>query len=84
MCFSISRIKRVLLVGRRGSVQAAFTMKELRELTKLANVACIVDPKDMEQSLTEASLQEINEQRAKKRMNDLLGTYNDSCVAGLR
>lgn len=67
-----SSFKRVLLVGRRGSAQAAFTMKELRELTKLDDVACVVDPENLQRGLTEASLLEIKEQRAKKRMNELL------------
>ncbi|KAG2763073.1 hypothetical protein JG687_00007688 [Phytophthora cactorum] len=67
-----SGIKKVFLVGRRGSAQAAFTMKEIRELTKLEGVACIVDPEDLKRSMTNASEQEIKEQRARKRMNDLL------------
>lgn len=62
------------LVGRRGSAQAAFTMKEIRELTKLEKVSCVVDPEELQQSLTESSQLEINEQRAKKRMNELLST----------
>lgn len=70
-----SGIKRVLLVGRRGSAQAAFTMKELRELTKLDNVACVVDPENLKQGLTPASLDEIKEQRAKKRQHELLSTF---------
>ncbi|XP_044721966.1 uncharacterized protein HRG_04881 [Hirsutella rhossiliensis] len=34
-----SRIRRVRVVGRRGPMQAAFTIKEVRELMKLPNVA---------------------------------------------
>ncbi|GMF10590.1 unnamed protein product [Phytophthora lilii] len=68
-----SGINKVFLVGRRGSAQAAFTMKEIRELTKLDGVACVVDPEDLKRSMTPASEQEIKEQRARKRMNDLLG-----------
>lgn len=70
-----SGIKRVLLVGRRGSAQAAFTMKELRELTKLDEVACVVNPENLKQGLTPASLDEIKEQRAKKRQHELLSTF---------
>ncbi|XP_017960924.1 NADPH:adrenodoxin oxidoreductase, mitochondrial [Drosophila navojoa] len=33
-----SQVKRVHLVGRRGPLQAAFTIKELREMLKLPNV----------------------------------------------
>lgn len=33
-----SKVKRVHLIGRRGPLQAAFTIKELREMTKLIDV----------------------------------------------
>lgn len=33
-----SKVERVHLVGRRGPLQAAFTIKELREMLKLPNV----------------------------------------------
>ena len=33
-----SRVKNVFIVGRRGVLQASFTVKELRELTNIANV----------------------------------------------
>nr|CAE85524.1 related to NADPH:adrenodoxin oxidoreductase precursor, mitochondrial [Neurospora crassa] len=36
---SQSRVKRVHVVGRRGPMQAAFTIKEVRELMKLSNVS---------------------------------------------
>ncbi|GKT80253.1 LOW QUALITY PROTEIN: NADPH:adrenodoxin oxidoreductase, mitochondrial [Colletotrichum tofieldiae] len=34
-----SRVKRVRIVGRRGPMQAAFTIKEVRELMKIQNVS---------------------------------------------
>lgn len=34
---SQSKVRKVWLIGRRGPLQAAFTIKELRELTKLEN-----------------------------------------------
>ena len=37
---SRSAVRQVVLLGRRGVLQAAFTIKELRDLTKLAGVAC--------------------------------------------
>ncbi|OWZ19090.1 NADPH:adrenodoxin oxidoreductase [Phytophthora megakarya] len=67
-----SGVRKVFVVGRRGSAQAAFTMKEIRELTKLDGVVCVVDPEDLERSKNSASEQEIKEQRPRKRMNDLL------------
>lgn len=43
-----STIKRVYLVGRRGPLQVAFTIKELREMLKLPNCATIWREQDFE------------------------------------
>ncbi|KAL1992802.1 hypothetical protein VTN49DRAFT_3558 [Thermomyces lanuginosus] len=42
-----SRIKRVRVVGRRGPMQAAFTIKEIRELLQLPSVSFDPIPKDL-------------------------------------
>nr|QZX63199.1 adrenodoxin-NADP+ reductase [Halisarca dujardinii] len=63
-----SRIRHVHLVGRRGPLQAAFTIKELRELTKLPGSQLHVDLSkfpDLEQSLESLS-------RPRKRLTDLI------------
>ncbi|CAI8055101.1 NADPH:adrenodoxin oxidoreductase, mitochondrial [Geodia barretti] len=39
-----SRVKQVRLVGRRGPLQVAFTIKELREMTKLPHCSTLIDP----------------------------------------
>jgi NADPH-dependent glutamate synthase beta subunit-like oxidoreductase len=67
-----SRVKRVHVVGRRGAVQAAFTMKELRELTKLAVADLRVSPAEIAAGLTPASKEEIATTRSKARMTQLL------------
>jgi ferredoxin--NADP+ reductase len=41
-------VEEVIVVGRRGPLQAAFTTLELRELADLENVDVIVDPTDFE------------------------------------
>jgi ferredoxin/flavodoxin---NADP+ reductase len=43
-----SRIEEVLVLGRRGPAQAAFTSAELRELGRLAGVELRVDPQEVE------------------------------------
>jgi ferredoxin--NADP+ reductase len=43
-----SRVERVIVLGRRGPAQAAFTNAELRELSHMAGVAVEVDPADAE------------------------------------
>ncbi|MBI4878686.1 MAG: FAD-dependent oxidoreductase [Planctomycetes bacterium] len=48
-----SALREVLLLGRRGPAQAAFSPRELREILDLAGVAVVVDPADAE--LDEAS-----------------------------
>ncbi|XP_025053281.1 NADPH:adrenodoxin oxidoreductase, mitochondrial [Alligator sinensis] len=41
-----SKVKRVWLVGRRGPLQVAFTIKELREMVNLPGARPILDPAD--------------------------------------
>ncbi|MGH9272599.1 MAG: FAD-dependent oxidoreductase, partial [Ilumatobacteraceae bacterium] len=43
-----SRIREVVVIGRRGPAQAAFTSSELRELGQLEGVDIRVDPGDLE------------------------------------
>ncbi len=43
-----SQVREVVMLGRRGPAQAAFTTPELREFGKLAGVKVIVDPQELE------------------------------------
>lgn len=63
-----SKIKEVHLIGRRGPLQAAFTIKELREMLKLENCKTSWCADDF------AGIQEIvaNLQRPKKRITELM------------
>src|SRR4051795_13267527 len=45
---SAAPIREIVLLGRRGPVQAAFTNPELKELGELAGADVIVDPADLE------------------------------------
>src|SRR5947207_869187 len=47
-----SRVREVIVVGRRGPAQAAFTNPELRELGELSEADVIVDPDEFEQALS--------------------------------
>mmetsp|Transcript_20516 Transcript_20516/g.38156 ORF Transcript_20516/g.38156 Transcript_20516/m.38156 type:complete len:464 (-) Transcript_20516:139-1530(-) len=75
---SESKLRNVSVLGRRGAQQAAYTIKELRELTKLANTNCVVDPVELEKGMTPASAEELTT-RARKRLFDL--TLKQSKVA---
>ena len=46
-----SRIREVIVAGRRGPAQAAFTNPELRELADLADADIIVDPHELDLAL---------------------------------
>lgn len=69
-----SRIRRVRVLGRRGPMQAAFTIKEVRELMQLPDVCfepldpALLPPKDVELP------------RAPKRIAQLLAKHSTSAV----
>ncbi len=65
-----SGIKEVVLVGRRGPVQAAFTTPELKELGELEDADVFVDPADLElDPASEAQL--ATDTKAQKNMEFL-------------
>jgi len=68
-----SKVKRVVVVGRRGTAQASFTIKELRELSKLPDVGCLINPQDIKDSRTSASVEEIKSSRGLTRIDKLIG-----------
>ena len=43
-----SQLKKVHLIGRRGPLQVAFSIKELREMTKLPGCRAELNPSDFE------------------------------------
>jgi adrenodoxin-NADP+ reductase len=71
-------VSHVSVVGRRGHVQGAFTIKELRELKKLKEqgfgASFVVREEELEMGTTAASLEELAGPggRPKGRMDKLL------------
>jgi ferredoxin--NADP+ reductase len=67
-------VEEIVMLGRRGPVQAAFTPPELKELGELAGAEPIVDPRDLE--LDPASESELEHDRERARRNyELLQDY---------
>jgi adrenodoxin-NADP+ reductase len=68
--------RTISIIGRRGHVQGAFTIKELRELTKLdeEGTGCplMVRTDELNLGATAASLEELKAHRPKQRMDKLL------------
>ena len=55
-----SRIREIVLVGRRGPAQAAFTTPELQEMGELAGADAVVDPADLEGVEPKSTMAERN------------------------
>ena len=61
-----SRVRKVVVVGRRGPAQAAFTNPELLELGELTDADVVVDPEELERALAvhdEAAEQDVTSRR---------------------
>jgi len=74
----------VQVVARRGWVQSALTTSELRKLmVDETSIMVTTPPSDYEMSLNDASLQELKDNKAKRRFQTLLetarGNYERSC-----
>jgi len=68
-------VREIVMLGRRGPVQAAFTSPELRELGELGEAEVIVDPADLE--LDPVSEVSLAEDRSTARRNyELLRGYS--------
>jgi ferredoxin--NADP+ reductase len=68
-----SKVREVVVLGRRSAAQAAFTTPEIKELGKLEGVDVIVDPHNIE--LDPTSLVEIEEDRTAKANLECMYEY---------
>ncbi len=76
-----SRVSEVVVAGRRGPAQAAFTNPELLELGELEDTDVIVDPDELERGL--AVHDEQAEQNATSRRNvEILRSYAERAPQG--
>jgi ferredoxin/flavodoxin---NADP+ reductase len=78
-----SRVNEVVVVGRRGPAQAAFTNPELLELGELADADVIVDPVELEQALTVHDT-EAEQDTTSRRNVEILRSYAAREPAGHR
>ena len=68
-----SGVEEIVMVGRRGPAQAAFTTPELQELGELAGADVVVDPADLE--LDPASEASLEENTTARRNVEILREY---------
>jgi len=64
-----SRIRHVILVGRRGPMQVSFTIKEFRELTKLNAVQSMLNKEDFNR-IDQNMIEKL--ERPRKRLTELI------------
>src|SRR5581483_10291926 len=76
-----SGLHEIVMLGRRGPAQAAFTPPELKELGELGGADVVVDPADLE--LDAASAAELEADRARARRNvDILREFAAATPSG--
>jgi ferredoxin--NADP+ reductase len=76
-----SAIREIVMLGRRGPAQAAFTPPELKELGELGGADVVVDPRELE--LDAASEAALEADRARARRNvDILREFAARAPAG--
>ncbi len=68
-----SKVRDVMVLGRRSPAEAKFTTKELREFGELENVDVIVDPADLE--LHPVSRERLAEQSTERRNFEVLKSF---------
>lgn len=68
-----SKVREVIMLGRRGPAQAAFTNAELKEFGALTGVRVVVDPQDLE--LDPRSAQALTEDKVAARNLDILREF---------
>ena len=80
-----SGIKEIVVLGRRGPAQAAFTNPELLELGEMTDADCFVDPRDVEMDPLSQEWLEGDEASATSRKNvDILSGYSARELLGKR
>jgi ferredoxin--NADP+ reductase len=77
---SHSRVRDVVVIGRRGPAQAKFTTKELRELGDLANANVIVNPEELHVDRASEAALEVN--RVARRNLDILRDWSQRTPTG--
>jgi ferredoxin--NADP+ reductase len=78
-----SQIREIVVLGRRGPVQAAFTNPEIKELGEMDDADVIVDPADVELDAASAAYLESDEADKTTRVNvETLRAFSQRQPAG--
>ncbi|MEA2428354.1 MAG: ferredoxin/flavodoxin---NADP+ reductase, partial [Thermoleophilaceae bacterium] len=78
-----AQVEEVVMLGRRGPAQAAFTNPELRELGELSRADVVIDPADLELDPASAAWLESDEATPTNRRNvEILRSFLEDGVKG--
>lgn len=77
-----SRVKEVVMLGRRGPAQAAFTLPELKELTEMQDADFITLPDEVRLDAVSAAALEAAPDRQVAKMIDILQAHADAPPSG--
>jgi ferredoxin/flavodoxin---NADP+ reductase len=79
-----SAVEEIVLLGRRGPAQAAFTNPELRELGEMVDADVVVDPRDVVlDEHSSASIEGEGDLTARRNV-EILTRYSEARAAGMR
>jgi ferredoxin--NADP+ reductase len=78
-----SNVREVIIAGRRGPAQAAFTNPELRELGELSDADVLVDPAELDRALAVADTQAEENVIARQNV-EILRDYSRRAPVGRR
>jgi ferredoxin--NADP+ reductase len=82
---SNSEVKEVVLLGRRGPVQAAFSATEIREMGQLSGVDAVVPPDDMLlDPLSQVQLSESDDRALERKIEVLNSLAREQASTGAR
>ncbi len=79
-----SRVREIIVLGRRGPAQAAFTNAEVKELGELAGADVTVPPEDMELDPLSRAEVDASDDAALRRKLEILRQYAGNAGAGRR
>ena len=80
-----SNIREIVVLGRRGPAQAAFTNPELLELGEMTDADVVVDPRDVEiDPLSRGSLESEAASGTSRKNVEILTGYADRALEGKR
>lgn len=74
-----SAVQRVVLIGRRGPAQAAYTAREVREVAQLPGVQAMSPFTELHDSISEADAHELAKDRARRRAHEALAKNAADC-----